>query len=310
LLSTQLYPQSQKAARLDSLEDQMSTYMFAVEGNLETLQGDVERLTKERDEAQSKLTGQYTASTIAAAKMYLEATAPGSGKVLAKLAPGAQEKRGLLPADLDTIAKGINDVADAGDRLLGAGRALAGKLAQLEKARATDTRAQQAVLQRQITRCRAEIEDLTARLRLADAAVAAGRAGGSTGGSVADVQLPPGQDARWMEVSMETSVANKESRKDVLERQSVAWERRRELARGRCLSRLVRERTAPEGVCQLQGGARDRRPERVVPAPVLRHVGRVHAGLRSRPMVRVAQRRDQRCRSHQAHQGCHDRRRL
>ncbi|KAI0050912.1 hypothetical protein FA95DRAFT_499075 [Auriscalpium vulgare] len=208
---------TQKNARLDSLNDQLSAYMFATEGNVETLKQDVERLTNTRDDAQAKLTRQYTASTINAAKMYLTAVAPGSGALIAIAEDKnpTEDARSLLDplkVDLKQISEDLNKVSEANKSLTSAGRALTDKMSQLEKARATDTRAQQAVLQRQITKCRSEIEDLYDRLEVAQLAAARHASDGTK--SLNDVKMPVASDARWMDISFTTSVANKETVRD------------------------------------------------------------------------------------------------
>ncbi|KAI0061320.1 hypothetical protein BV25DRAFT_1826806 [Artomyces pyxidatus] len=202
---------TQKSTRLDTLNDQLSTYMFAAEGNMDTLKTDVENLTRARDDASAKLTRQYTQQTINAAKMYLEASSEGSAKKAGKIAadknPPDEAKSLLESIDLNAIAQGINDVSEADSQLLSAGRALAGKLAQLEKARATDTRAQQAVIQRQITKVRAEIQELYEQLEIAK--IASKKRSERVAKSIDGVGLPPAGDARWIDVSFETSVSNK-----------------------------------------------------------------------------------------------------
>ncbi|KAI0061358.1 hypothetical protein BV25DRAFT_780912 [Artomyces pyxidatus] len=202
---------TQKSTRLDALNDQLSTYMFAAEGNMDTLKADVENLTRARDDASAKLTRQYTQATINAAKMYLEASTGGATKVVGKLAddknPNDAAKSLLEVVDLKVIADGINEVSEADSQLLSAGRALAGKLAQLEKARATDTRAQQAVIQRQITKSRAEIQELYEQLEIAK--LASRKRAERIERSIDGVGLPPANDARWIDVSFETSVSNK-----------------------------------------------------------------------------------------------------
>ncbi|KAI0050873.1 hypothetical protein FA95DRAFT_1676382 [Auriscalpium vulgare] len=217
---------TQKNARLDSLNDQLSAYMFATEGNVETLKKDVEQLTKTRDDAQANLTRQYTASTINAAKMYLEATAPGSGTLTSTIATALDKKptddaKSLLDKiDLKQISEDLNKVSEADKNLTSAGRALTDKMAQLEKARATDTRAQQAVLQRQITKCRSEVEDLYDRLEVAQ--LAAARHASDRTKSLKDVKMPVASDARWMDISFKTTVSNKETVKDTSSKSSTS----------------------------------------------------------------------------------------
>ncbi|KAI0058158.1 hypothetical protein BV25DRAFT_1296423 [Artomyces pyxidatus] len=202
---------TQKSTRLDTLNDQLSTYMFATEGNVDTLTTEVENLTRARDDASAKLTRQYTQATINAAKMYLEASSGGTTKVLGKIGEGMNppdEAKSLLDViDLTVIADGINAVSEADGKLLSAGRSLAGKLAQLEKARATDTRAQQAVIQRQITKLRAEIQELYEQLEIAT--LAKKKRAERVAKSMDGVGLPPANDARWIDISFETSVSNK-----------------------------------------------------------------------------------------------------
>ncbi|KAI0060344.1 hypothetical protein BV25DRAFT_1888300 [Artomyces pyxidatus] len=202
---------TQKSTRLDTLNDQVSTYMFAAEGNMDTLKMDVENLTRTRDDASAKLTRQYTQATINAAKMYLEASSGGASKLTGKIDEGKNPddagKSLLELVDLKAIADGINEVSDADNQLLSAGRALAGKLAQLEKARATDTRAQQAVIQRQITKIRAEIQELYEQLEIAK--LASKKRAERVAKSIDGVGLSPAGDARWIDVSFETSVSNK-----------------------------------------------------------------------------------------------------
>ncbi len=198
-----------KSHQVDVLSSQLSTLVFADKADLSALKIEADKAASKRDEEQAKLSQAYSTSVITAAKIYLKQMSGGAilQYVTELVSDAPKETKTMLPENiLKDISTQLNSISQQNYTVLQANRALTEALAAVEKSKAMDTKAQQAILERQIKTLREDIVDLDKRHQVAISVEES-----TDKPDLDSVSLPRAGDERWQEIWIDSEVSDEMS---------------------------------------------------------------------------------------------------